>query len=207
MSCDQFKIALHTRDETDACKQVDKMLKCSDLEPEFLTLACHEAIACKNVSAAIAALSSMLSLYSSERVLATGEVTVLRNLILLLIREKKNRCETLKYFKHAQKRLEEVGSEKFFGCGGNEEREAKWFAGASWNQATEAGKEQDWKACFELYAVSSEFYAVLPQSLSNLQTLQTALLLCVSALLAIDDECDSESLKSAKYYLDKCRKV
>lgn len=203
----QFKIELQARNETDACKQIERMLKCPDFEPEFLNLACHEAIACKTITVAVAALSSMLSLYSSERILATGEVVVLRNLILLLIQEKNKRSDVLKYFKYTQKRLQDVGCEKFFGAGSNGEREVKWFSGASWNEAMECGSEQDWKSCAEFFAISSNFYSLLPKSLGSLQFVQTALLLCVSALLAAVDVNENEVLHIATNYLDKCQKV
>ena len=183
------------------------MLKCPDFEPEYLQLACHEAIACKTIPVAVAALRSMLGLYSSERILATGEVVVLRNLILLLIQEKHNRSDVLKYLKYAQKRLQDIGCEKFFGAGGNGEREAKWFSGVSWNQGMECAKEQDWKSCAEFYAISSNFYSVLPRSLGSLQFTQTALLLCVSALLAAVDVNENEVIHIATNYLDKCQKV
>lgn len=204
----QFKIALQARNETDACKQVERMLKCPDFEPEFLNLACHEAVACESITVAAAALCSMLELYSSERTgLATGEAVVVRNLILLLIQEKNKRSDILKYFKYAQKRLQDVGCEKFFGDGSIGEREAKWFSGASWNQAMECGSEQDWKFCAEFYAVSSNFYSVLPKSLGSLQFVQTALLLCVSASLAAVDANENEVIHIATNYLDKCQKV
>lgn len=203
----QFKILLQARNETEACKQVERMLKCPDFEPDFLNLACHEAIACKTKTVAVAALGSMLTLYSSERILATGEVNVLRNLILVLVQDKNKRSDVLKYFKYAQKRLHDLGCEKFFGAGSNGEREAKWFSGASWNQAIECGREQDWKSCFEFYAISSNFYSALPQSPGSLQFVQTALLLSVSALLAIEDVNEIEVIDIATTYLDKCQKV
>jgi len=203
----QFKIVLQARDETEAGKQVEKMVKCPDFEPEFLILACHEAIACKMITVAVAALCSMLTLYSSGRIPATGEVVVLRNLILLLDKGKNKRNDILKYFKCAEKRLQDVGSEKFFGAGSNGEREAKWFSGAAWNQAMECGREEDWKSCFEFYAISSNFYSVLSPSPCSLQFVQTALLLSVSALLATEDMDENEVIHIATTYLDKCQLV
>lgn len=203
----QFKIVLQTRDEKEASKQVERMVKCPDFEPEFLNLACHEAIACKMITVAVAALCGMLTLYSSERIPATGEVVVLRNLILLLVQGKNKRSDILKYFKCAQKRLQDAGSEKFFGAGSNGEREAKWFSGAAWNQAIECGRDEDWKSCFEFYAISSNFYSELPPSPGSLQFVQTALLLSVSALLATEDMNENEVLHIATTYLDKCQLV
>ncbi|KAG0569005.1 hypothetical protein KC19_6G058500 [Ceratodon purpureus] len=203
----KFKMGLQSRNETDACKQIERMLKCPDFEPEFLNLACHEAIACKSITVAVSALCSILSLYTSERILATGEVVVLRNLILLLIQEKNRRSDILKYFKYAQKRLHDVGCEKFFGAGSNGEREVKWFSGAAWNEAMECGSEQNWKSCAEFFAISSNFYSQLPKSLGSLQFVQTALLLCVSALLTAVDVKESEVIHIATNYLDKCQKV
>nr|PNR33711.1 hypothetical protein PHYPA_023527 [Physcomitrium patens] len=89
-----------------------------------------------------AALCSGLSLYSSGQIMATGGV-VFRNLILLLVYESNKHNDILKHFKSAQKRLQDVGYEKFFGAGSKGEREAKWFSGASWNQAMECDSEQD----------------------------------------------------------------
>lgn len=203
----QFKIRLQAGNETEACKQVERMLKCPDFEPEFLNLACHEAIACKMITVAVVALRSMLTLYASERIPATGEVVVLRNLILLLVQVKNKRSDIIMYFRCAQNRLQDVGCEKFFGVGSNGEREAKWFSGASWNQAIECGREEDWKSCFEFYAISSNFYSVLPPSPGSLQFVQTALLLSVSALLATEDVNENEVIHIATTYLDKCQKV
>nr|PNR59206.1 hypothetical protein PHYPA_001997 [Physcomitrium patens] len=203
----KLKIGLQTRNEAEACKEVERMLKCTDFEPEFLNLACHEAIACKTITVAVAALSNMLSLYSSDRVMVTEEVVVLRNLILLLIQGKTKRSDILWHFKYANKRLQELGYEKFFGTGSSGEREAKWYSGASWNQAMECGKEQDWKSCFEFYAISSNFYCVLPPTPGSLRSVQTALLLCVSALLTTDDVNETEVIHIATTYLDKCQEV
>lgn len=183
------------------------MLKQSDLEPELLTLACHEAVACKCDIVAVVILSGMLTLKTSGRALAMKEVVVLRNLILLLTQERNNKSEALKYFKHAQKLLEEQGCENFLGCGSGGQREANWLAGASWNQGMVAGKEQDWGACSEFYAISARFYAVIPESPNTLHTVQTALLLCVAALLALKCTEDNDILKSATLYLDQCCKV
>lgn len=203
----QFKILLQARNDIEGCKQLQRMLQCPDFEPEFLNLACHEAVACKMTAVAIAALCSMLTLYSSERTPVTREVVVLRNLILLLLQEKGRRCDIIKHFKFAQKRLQDIGCEKFFGAGVNGEREAKWYSGAAWNEAIACGRQQDWKSCFEFYSLSSDFYSVLPPSPVSLQFVQTALLLSVSALLATEDLNESEVVHIATTYLDKCQQV
>ncbi|XP_024540453.1 TPR repeat-containing protein ZIP4 [Selaginella moellendorffii] len=205
----KFKICLQINDEVGAANQVSKMIKCADFEPEYLTLASHEAVACKNIKVAVSALSNMLVMISSNSrpPAGTKEVTVFRNLIFLALQDLKCQDEAVKYLKQARQRLQETGAETFLGSGSSAEKEASWFAGCAWNQGLAAAKTQDWKTCEELFACASDFYALLSDTAENLQSLETSLLLTVAALLMICNESDTEKLKLATVYMEKCRKV
>ncbi|KAH9535695.1 hypothetical protein CY35_17G066900 [Sphagnum magellanicum] len=202
-----------TNHEEEANQQLEQMMACCDFEPEYLTLAAHEAIASNSNSTAVAALSRTLSLIASGRDVGTKEVVVLRNLINLILSTQEGSLvsqeEVLKYLKQAQSHISEQGYAGFFGAGSMGERETTWFAGVCWNQALAAARCQDWKHCFQFHAMSSELYASLPETAENLGKIRTSLLLCVAALLAIDSSTDhaSESLKVASAYMEKCRKV
>jgi len=204
---------LQTNHEEEANQQLEQMMACCDFEPEYLTLAAHEAIASNSNSTAVAALSRTLSLIASGRDVGTKEVVVLRNLINLILSTQEGSLvsqeEVLKYLKQAQSHISEQGYAGFFGAGSMGERETTWFAGVCWNQALAAARCQDWKHCFQFHAMSSELYASLPETAENLGKIRTSLLLCVAALLAIDSSTDhaSESLKVASAYMEKCRKV
>ncbi|KAJ7563573.1 hypothetical protein O6H91_03G115400 [Diphasiastrum complanatum] len=204
----KFKICLQTSDEAGAINQVQMMATCPDFEPDFLTLASHEAIACKFTRVAISALSSMLGMCTSSMTPSDmNEAVIYRNLITVATEDLNCKHDAAQYLKKAQARSAEIGFERFFGSGTTGEKEANWFAGMSWNEGLAAAKSSSWKLCAELFACSSEFYSILPQSPENLRCLETSLVMAVAAALAIETQENSEHLKQASNYLEKCQKI
>eukprot|EP00897_Mesotaenium_endlicherianum_P003315 jgi/Mesen1/3010/ME000177S02279 len=193
----------------EAAKQVEKMLSYSDFEPDYLTLACHEAIACNSTNAALAALSSLLDLYKKGRSMEVKQVVVLRNIIVLLTEkaESIDHGEALSYYKMAKDKLGEQGFDTFFGGGPTGQKEARWFAGSAWNHGVEAGKKDNWQACAEYLEVASYFFEALPETAETLNSLRLSLLLAAASLLAPESNADGEQLKRASSCLDRCRKV
>ncbi|KAL4193806.1 hypothetical protein AMTRI_Chr06g178770 [Amborella trichopoda] len=173
----KFKIYLQKQDQAQAISQVQSMPQCPDFDPEFLTLAAHEATACQAIPVAIASLSSLLSLYSPETSLSSPEnplnspeklhtlpeVAVIRNLITLHLKNSstENPREILLLLRRANTRMNQIGLARFFGKGSLGSRELKWFAGISWNSGMKAGKEREYKETAEFLEVGVEFYVAL----------------------------------------------
>lgn len=201
----QFKICLQLKDEPGATKQLNRMLQCTDFDPEYLTLASHEAMACKSIGVATAALSNLLKLHHSGKLMSTKEVVVVRNIIRLHLDNTSAQSEVLHYLKNAKKRLSECGIE-YFGSGITAEKELNWFAGSSWNSGLKAGKANDFELCAEFFMCASEFYGALEDSIENLRMLSKSLILAVAALLAAQKK-DNSCLTEALEYLEKAKKV
>eukprot|EP01018_Ginkgo_biloba_P014651 Gb_10795 [translate_table: standard] len=204
----QFKIFLQLKDEARATKQLERMLHCIDFDPEYLTLASHEAIACKSVGVATVALSNLLKLHSSGTpAISTKEVVVIRNIILLHMEDPNAQSEVLKYLKYAKKRMQEAGLDQFFGSGMIGERELNWFAGTSWNNGLKAGKSNKFDVCAEFFICASEFYGAVEDSTDNLKMLLKSLILSVAAMLAKSQNKGDDCLKEVVLHLEKAGKV
>uniref|UniRef100_A0A0D6R254 Protein ZIP4 homolog n=1 Tax=Araucaria cunninghamii TaxID=56994 RepID=A0A0D6R254_ARACU len=203
----KFKICLQLKDEAAAIKQIDRMLRCTDFDAEYLTLASHEAIACKSIGVATGALSTLLKLYSSGKQISTKEVVVVRNIILLHLEEPRSLPEALKYLKYAQKRMTESGTEQFFGADVIAEKEINWFAGSSWNSGLKAGKSNNFDLAAEFFKCASEFYGAVEDSVENLKMLLKSLILSVASLLATSQNKDQSRLAEAIAHLEKSKKV
>lgn len=201
----QFKIFLQTSKESEAAEEVEKMVKCPDFEPNFLTLAAHEAMAQNCPKVAINALSNLLGLESEKRKSTIKDVILIRNLVSLSLRDTGNQKEFFRYVKLAQTLSTDAGFESFFGSGSLGQQEAKWFASTSWNQGLVAIKSKDWQLSGDILACASDFISSLEETHENLQWLQKSLLLATSCLLAADS--GVECLKMATKMLEKCRKV
>lgn len=201
----QFKICLQLKDEPGATKQLNRMLQCTDFDPDYLTLASHEAMACKSIGVATAALTNLLKLHQSGKLISTKEVVVMRNIIRLHLDNAGAQSEILHYLKYAKKRLSESGIE-YFGSGITAEKELNWFAGSSWNSGLKAGKANDFELCAEFFMCASEFYVALEDSIENLRMLSKSLILAVAALLASQKK-DNSCLTEALEHLEKAKKV
>ncbi|KAH9315054.1 hypothetical protein KI387_023681 [Taxus chinensis] len=205
----KFKICLQLKDESAAIKQLDRMIRCTDFEAEYLTLASHEAIACKSIGVATSALSKLLTVYSSSKQLSVSskEVIVLRNILLLHLDDPSALPEVVKYIKHAKKRMSELGVEQFFGTGMTAEKEINWFAGSSWNSGLKASKANNFDVAAELFACASDFFGALEASVENLRMLSKSLILSVASLLTSQQKDNNGHLTEAVALLDKARKV
>lgn len=130
-----------------------------DFNPQFLTLAIHEAFACKSFCVAVASSTFLLGLYSAGKPMPMSEATVLRSLISLLLREPGSEAEILKYSRRAKLRMDELGVEAFMGKGTVGLRELNWFAVSSWNMALKVSKEKKYDYCSEFFELAAEFFS------------------------------------------------
>ncbi|OAE23424.1 hypothetical protein AXG93_961s1180 [Marchantia polymorpha subsp. ruderalis] len=146
----KFKIFLQTSKESEAAEEVEKMVKCPDFEPNFLTLAAHEAMAQNCPKVAINALSNLLGLESEKRKSTIKDVILIRNLVSLSLRDTGNQKEFFRYVKLAQTLSTDAGFESFFGSGSLGQQEAKWFASTSWNQGLVAIKTDSGVECLKM---------------------------------------------------------
>ncbi|KAK4375010.1 hypothetical protein RND71_005687 [Anisodus tanguticus] len=124
----KFKIYLQKNKCDGAITQVQAMPSCLDFTTEFLSLAAHEAIACRCLPVAVASLSLLLNFYSTGKQMPTTEVVVFRTLVTILSQDPQNDSDILKQMKRAHSRLCEMGAEKYFG---------KEFYGASIDEEKE----------------------------------------------------------------------
>ncbi|KAI5071272.1 hypothetical protein GOP47_0013523 [Adiantum capillus-veneris] len=208
----KFKVCLQMNDAEGAAKQVQELFQCPDFEPDYLTLASHEAISCKCISVAITALSRLLELSCSSAKsspLENKEAVLIRNIIALSLQDSSQSSAALKYFKLARSRLRELGPEGFLGSGNMEEKEAQWYAGSAWNQGLDTVKSQEWGICREFFLCAADFYEVLPDSVENLEMRRASMMLAVGATLAgnREDAEGSSVLREAVSYLDRCWKI
>ncbi|KAL6840323.1 hypothetical protein ACP4OV_030133 [Aristida adscensionis] len=156
----KFKIHLQKKEEDEAISQMKAMVGYVDFNPHFLTLAIHEAIACKSVRVAVASLTFLLGLYSAGKPMPMPmtEVAVLRNLIALLLHEPGSEAEILKYSRRAKIRMAELGVETFFGKGTVGLRELNWFAVTTWNMALSVANERKYDYGAEFFELAAEFF-------------------------------------------------
>ncbi|KAH7300313.1 hypothetical protein KP509_24G056000 [Ceratopteris richardii] len=208
----KFKVSLQMNDGEGAAKQIEEMFQAPDFEPDYLTLASHEAISCKAISLAIVALSGLLEhLRSSGKSsnVENREAVLIRNIIALSSQDSTQRSTTLKYFKLARSRLNELGPAVFFGSGNMEEKEAQWYAGSAWNQGLDTAKSQEWDISREFFLCAADFYEVLTDNAQYMGMRRASMMLAVGATVAGNRK-NAESnaaLKEALIYLDKCQKI
>ncbi|XP_039850314.1 TPR repeat-containing protein ZIP4-like isoform X2 [Panicum virgatum] len=155
----KFKILLQKREEDEAIKLMKTMVGYVDFNPEFLTLSIHEAVACKSVRVAIAALTFLLGLYSAGKPMSMTEAAVLRNLVALLLREPGSEAEILKYSRRAKLRMAELGMEAVCGKGTVGLCERNWFAVNAWNMAIKMAKEKKYDYCTEFFELAAELFS------------------------------------------------
>ncbi|XP_057861908.2 TPR repeat-containing protein ZIP4 isoform X2 [Cryptomeria japonica] len=207
MEAEKFKICLQLKDEAGAIKQLERMIRCTDFDAEYLTLASHEAIACKSIGVATSALSNLLKLCSSAKQISSKEMVVVRNIILLHLDDPNALSEVLKYFNYAKKRMQELGIEQFFGTGITVEKEINWFAGSAWNSGLKASKSNNFDLAAELFTCASEFYGALEDSVENLKMLSKSSILSIASMLTSQKKDNKNHLTEAVAHLDKVRKV
>ncbi|KAL3686112.1 hypothetical protein R1sor_004134 [Riccia sorocarpa] len=203
----KFKILLQTNKEVEAVDVVKDMLNCSDFEPDFLTLASHEAMTQNAARVAAAALSTLLSLQLEKKNTGTKEIILFRNLIHISLRSPDIQKEALYHMKQAQTHLAEVGFELCFGSTGSvAQQECKWFASTAWNQGLQTIKCQDWHLSVEWLACASDFISSLEETQENLIWLQKCLLLAASSSLLVADT-GVDCLRQTTKMLEKCTKI
>ncbi|CAL4953309.1 unnamed protein product [Urochloa decumbens] len=184
----KFKILLQKEEEDEAIKVMKTMLGYVDFNPEFLTLSVHEAMACKSVRVAIAALTFLLGLYSARKPMPMTEAAVLRSLITLLLREPGSEAEILKYSRRAKLRMAELGAEAIFGKGTVGLRERNWFAVSTWNMALKMAKEEMYDYCTEFFDLAAEFFSsVSGEDDANGILVCKSLIMGVSAMFHVEE--------------------
>ncbi|KAM3683528.1 hypothetical protein ACJW31_12G154400 [Castanea mollissima] len=137
----KFKIYLQRNDHDGAISQIQAMTTCLDFTTDFISLSAHEAVACRALPVAVAALSNLLNFYTPGKSMPTTEIVVLRTLVTILTQQPGNELEVVKFIKRAHNRASELGSDLFFGKGEIGRRERNWFAVTLWNLGTRTGKE------------------------------------------------------------------
>ncbi|CAN6445210.1 unnamed protein product [Victoria cruziana] len=161
---EKFKVNLEKKDDDGAISQIQSMTNCIDFDPQFLTLASHEAVACKALTVAIFALSELLNRCTSFSSSSDmGEVSILRNSLVLLLRLPEwEQADALALLRRARDRMAEFGAVRFFGnqkdTGG---RELKWFANHAWNMGMKAGRDRCYAKSAEFLELASEFYCAI----------------------------------------------
>lgn len=188
----KFKIHLQKKDEDEAIKQMKTMVGRVDFNLEFLTLASHEAIACKSVRVAVASLTFLLGLYSAGKPMPMAEVAVLRNLVELLLREPGTEAEILKYSRRAKLRMVDLGVEAFFGNGTVGGRELNWFAVTSWNMGLRVGKEEKYNSCAEFFELAAEFFGS-----SNGEGDKNRPMVCKALIMSVNAMLNAEELNNS----------
>lgn len=209
----QFKIHLQKNDKNSAINQIQAMITCLDFSPDFLSLAAHEAVACRALTVAVAALSNLLNFYSDGKSMPTTEVVVLRTMVTILTQEPGNEPEVLKFVTQAYNRASEVGPDHFFGKGEVGRRERNWFAMTSWNLGTKTGKEKNFDLCAHFLKLASGFYGfqVDGEVEGNKIMVCKSLILTVSAMIASENQRKAAlpdiEVKQAVELLDRAGKV
>lgn len=209
----QFKIYLQKNDKNSGINQIQSMITCLDFSPDFLSLAAHEAVACRALTVAVAALSNLLNFYVDGKSMPTTEVIVLRTMVTILTQEPGNEPEVLKFVKQSYNRASEVGPDCFFGKGEVGRRELNWFAVTSWNLGTTAGKEKDFDLCAHFLKLASGFYGFRVDSEVEENNIMVckSLILTVSAMIASENQRKAAlpdiEVKQAVELLDRAGKV
>lgn len=202
----QFKVLIQKGDVEMGAKQVTEMVRCKDFEPEYLALACHEAVTSGSTDAAIAALSVLLKFHSDNTPTPTKEAVLLRNMISLKVKSGVKESETLTFFQRAQTRLCELGAQEFLGEGEEADNEALWFAGTAWNYGLNAGNCGEWESSMRFFPCAADFYGVVRGNSEAKQCQKKAFLMAAAAVLA-ENSASEENLKIADFCLEKCKKA
>ncbi|KAG9154365.1 hypothetical protein Leryth_000805 [Lithospermum erythrorhizon] len=209
----KFKICLQRNEFDLAVAQVQAMSSCLDFTPDFLSLAAHEAVSCHAIPVSIAALSSVLNIYSSGKPMATMEVVVFRTLVTILTLNPGYDSDILKCLKRAHARLSEHGPDRFFGKGEVGKREWNWFALNTWNLGIQTGKQQMHELSAEFFRLASKFYSVGVDGEAERNTMMAckSLILSVSALISEEKQKKCKMLetkaKRAIGLLDRAGKI
>ncbi|CAB4321418.1 unnamed protein product [Prunus armeniaca] len=207
----KFKIYLQKKDQNGAIDQIQAMATCLDFTPDFLSLAAHEAVACRALAVAVASLSNLLNFYAPGKSMPATEVVVLRTLVTILTQEPGNELEALKFVKRVHDRASELGSDCFFGTGEVGRRERNWFAVTSWNLGTKTGKEKNYELCGEFLRLASEFYGLLADGQAEENMVCKSLILSVSAIIASENQrkttLSESEVKQALELLDRAGKI
>jgi hypothetical protein len=122
-----------------------------------------------------------------------SEVSVVRSLTTLLLREPNSEFEILKHAKLVQSRMVEIGVESFFGKGASAAREINWFAGNCWNFGLKAGREMKHELCKEFLELAAQFYCTAGDfgdaiRDANQPMVCKCLILSVGALLSLEEK-------------------
>lgn len=201
----QFKIALQSRAFENSLKHIQDMIECQEFEPDYLALAAHEALASNAHDVARAALHKLVDLTQSGCNMKTSQAAVLRNLIQLAEISDSGATVAAELYQLAASRVKELSFEKFFGEDANGLKEAKWFAGSSWNLGVEAGKKQEWQQSSVFLVCAADFFAQMPESPEVVHSKKLALLLGASSLLSSSP--DAAVADQALLLLDQCSEV
>lgn len=189
------------------------MTTCLDFTTDFISLSAHEAVACRALPVAVAALSNLLNFYTPGKSMPTTEIVVLRTLVTILTQQPGNELEVVKFIKRAHNRASELGSDLFFGKGEIGRRERNWFAVTSWNLGTRTGKEGNYELCAEFFRLASEIYCapVDGQAEENNAMVCKSLILTVSSMIASEKQrkaaLSESEVNEAVKLLDKAGKV
>lgn len=166
------------------------MMGCTDFTTEFLSVAAHEAVACRALPVAVSSLHDLLNFYTSGKPMPIPEVVVLRTILVILIQESGHELDVLSYMKKAQARMTELGPENFFGRGEVGRREQNWFATNAWNVGTRVGVEENFELCAELFSLAAEFYDVKTdgEAVGNNTMVCKSMVLAVTAMVGTEKQ-------------------
>ncbi|XP_060203269.1 TPR repeat-containing protein ZIP4 [Lycium barbarum] len=209
----KFKIYLQKNESDGAITQVQAMPSCLDFTTEFLSLAAHEAIACRCLPVAAASLSLLLNFYSRGKQMPTTEVVVFRTLVTILSQDCQSDSDILKQMKRAHSRLCEMGADKFFGKGEIGRRERNWFSVNAWNSGVKTGQENQYAICAEFFRLASEFYgsSIDEKKEGNNVMVCKSLIMTVSAIISYEKQrtntLSENEVKEAISLLDKAGKM
>nr|POE83943.1 tpr repeat-containing protein zip4 [Quercus suber] len=209
----KFKIYLQRSDHDGAISQIQAMTTCLDFTTDFISLSAHEAVACRALPVAVAALSNLLNFYTPGKSMPTTEIVVLRTLVTILTQQPGNELEVVKFIKRAHNRASELGSDLFFGKGEIGRRERNWFAVTSWNLGTRIGKEGNYELCAEFFRLASEICCVPVdgQAEENNVMVCKSLILTVSSMIASEKQrkaaLSESEVNEAVKLLDKAGKI
>ncbi|KNA21928.1 hypothetical protein SOVF_038810 [Spinacia oleracea] len=186
----KFKIYLQKNDQAAAITQMKAMMGCTDFTTEFLSVAAHEAVACRALPVAVSSLHDLLNFYTSGKPMPIPEVVVLRTILVILIQESGHELDVLSYMKKAQARMTELGPENFFGRGEVGRREQNWFATNAWNVGTRVGVEENFELCAELFSLAAEFYDVKTdgEAVGNNTMVCKSMVLAVTAMVGTEKQ-------------------
>ncbi|MCD7473257.1 hypothetical protein HAX54_014987 [Datura stramonium] len=209
----KFKIYLQKNEHDGAITQVQALPSCLDFTAEFLSLAAHEAIACRCLPVAVASLSLILNFYSTGKQMPTTEVVVFRTLVTILSQDPQNDSDILKQMKRAHSRLHDTSAENFFGKGEIGRRERNWFSVNAWNSGVKTGQANQYAICAEFFRLASEFYgaSIDEEKEGNHVMVCKSLIMTVSAIISDEKQrtntLSENEVKEAISLLDRAGKM